>query len=79
MLRRKAAVRAFHDPAFPMKPMKQPSDTSRSKVADDRKARLAQELRANLQKRKAQSRHRKASDASERSGAHDPDEPQLKP
>ena len=61
-----------------MKPMKQPSETRQPKPTDDRKARLAQELRANLQKRKAQSRQRKAGEMGERSGVRDNDEPQSK-
>ena len=61
-----------------MKPMKQPYETRQPKPTDDRKARLAQELRANLQKRKAQSRQRKAGEMGERSGVRDNDEPQSK-
>ena len=54
-----------------MKPMKQPSETRQPKPTDVRKARLAQELRANLQKRKA-------GETGERSGVRDNDEPQSK-
>ncbi|QPC94800.1 hypothetical protein [Mesorhizobium sp. INR15] len=36
------------------------------KAGGDRKARLAEQLRANLQKRKAQSRSRRTGDADER-------------
>ena len=38
------------------------------KAAADRKARLAEQLRANLQKRKAQSRSRRTGDADRRPG-----------
>ena len=38
-------------------------DKSGNPLKDDRKARLAEQLRANLQKRKAQSRARRAGEA----------------
>jgi len=42
------------------------ADTPRPAAKPDRKARLAEELRANLQRRKAQTRSRRTGDADER-------------
>lgn len=41
-------------------------DKPQESAKDDRKARLAEQLRANLQKRKAQARARRAGDADSR-------------
>jgi hypothetical protein len=43
-------------------------DKAASKDATDRKARLAEQLRANLQRRKAQARARRSGEADERQG-----------
>ena len=53
--------------ALKRKPANQPPAKSPSS-ADARKAKLAAELRANLQKRKAQARARRAGEADEREG-----------
>ncbi len=43
-----------------------PDNAKPDNAGDDRKARLAEQLRANLQKRKAQARARRAGDADSR-------------
>ncbi|RST85182.1 hypothetical protein EJC49_17040 [Aquibium carbonis] len=45
-------------------------------AAERRKARLAEQLRANLQRRKQQARARRAGDADDRQGLNDGTEPQ---
>jgi hypothetical protein len=64
MMRISMAVKRTDDETSPMKPKSSASSETAANL--DRKKRLADELRANLQKRKAQARSRRTGEADSR-------------